>query len=128
MSAFTNAHNLKFGELAVVNQHRIDSINQLAIVVLTPERRSSRSTTMVTCKAEHHNTSSRYYPATKKDHEREMVKHKFCECENEGMCTHCTSSRYVPAANNGKVFQWMKKKDKKEGTTIFSNSFGIKLV
>ena len=49
---------------------------------------------------EHHNTTSRYYPVTKKDHERRgqqnLPKKEYCECENEGMDTHTHTSRYVP--------------------------------
>mmetsp|Transcript_106464 Transcript_106464/g.159248 ORF Transcript_106464/g.159248 Transcript_106464/m.159248 type:complete len:80 (+) Transcript_106464:59-298(+) len=77
---------------------------------------------------EFHNTSRRYYPATKKDHEREpRLDHKYCECENEGMCTHNSTSRYVPAGGNGAFFSWVKNKDKGGETSVKSNWFGIHL-
>lgn len=46
---------------------------------------------------ESHSNSHKYYPATKKDHECEPRLHNYSDRSNEGMDTHTTSSRYVPA-------------------------------
>ena len=77
---------------------------------------------------EHHNTTSRYYPVTKKDHEREASNtmnknHDYCECENEGMDTHTHTSRYVPAKGNGWLFNKISEKPKDKG--VKSNWFGF---
>jgi hypothetical protein len=77
--------------------------------------------------AETHTNCHRYYPATQKDHERDMVKHEYREEENEGMDTHTSTSRYVPAKNDGKFFQWIHNKDNREGINIKSNWFGVQL-
>ena len=75
---------------------------------------------------EFHNTTSRYYPVTKKDHEiKPSTDHKYCECENEGMCTHTTSSRYVPAGGTTGIFKLLKHKGKNEDTNLKTNWFGM---
>lgn len=55
---------------------------------------------------EYHNTTSRYYPVTKKDHGREFKEHQYYEGQDYGMGTHHSSSRYVPA-KNGFIFAWL---------------------
>jgi hypothetical protein len=75
---------------------------------------------------EYHNTTSRYYPATKKDADREIKKHDFCECENEGVDTHTHTSRYVPA-KGGPIFSWIFKKDRATDANIKSNWLGINI-
>jgi hypothetical protein len=75
---------------------------------------------------EHHNTTSRYYPATKKDADREMKKHDFCECENEGVDTHTHTSRYVPV-KGGPIFSWLFKKDRATDANIKRNWLGINI-
>lgn len=46
---------------------------------------------------EHHTNTHRYYPATKKDHGHDFVKHNYCEHTNVGIDTNTHTSRYVPA-------------------------------
>lgn len=70
---------------------------------------------------QHHNTTSRYYPVTKKDHEREVKKEDYCECENEGMDTHTHTTRYVPASARTWLTEWVYNKDKQPGTNLKSN-------
>lgn len=48
-------------------------------------------------KEERHLTSTKYYPATRKDHDRSHQVHHYCEHENVGMDTYTHTSRYVPA-------------------------------
>ena len=87
---------------------------------------SEKQTTEMDKMKEHHNTTSRYYPVTKKDHERDESKelnkkHEFCECENEGMDTHTHTSRYVPAKPSKLWFSKKPVPDK----NIKSNWLGI---
>jgi len=51
---------------------------------------------------EHHNTTHKYYPVTKKNHDKPFVKHNFCEHENEGMDTHTHTHRYYPVTGKKK--------------------------
>ena len=75
---------------------------------------------------EYHNTTSRYYPVTKKDHERGVqYDHNFCECEDEGMSTHNTTSKYVPVGGNKRFCKWMQQKN--QDAKIKSNWFGMDL-
>jgi len=73
----------------------------------------------------HHSSTSRYCPATKQDHGREIRKIDYCECENEGMDTHTHTSKYVPGGEPGLIFKWMGSKDKKEGTNMKSDWLGL---
>lgn len=52
---------------------------------------------------ERHCTTTRYYPATSKDHGREFKVHNYCEHENVGMDTFTHTSRYVPSGQR----KWM---------------------
>lgn len=78
---------------------------------------------------EHHNTTSRYVPVTKKDHERGLVdkdhicKKDYCECENEGMDTHTHTSRYVPVNKNQGLFE--KVHEHPKDLSLKSNWLGI---
>ena len=51
---------------------------------------------------EPHMNTHRYYPATKKDHERPMEKHHYVDHENEGMDTHTHTHRYYPVTGKKK--------------------------
>ena len=75
---------------------------------------------------EHHNSSSRYYPATAKDHGREFKKHEYCECQDEGMDTHTHGGRYVPAGGRTKFTEWVKNIDERT-TSIKGNWLGINI-
>mmetsp|Transcript_26057 Transcript_26057/g.60139 ORF Transcript_26057/g.60139 Transcript_26057/m.60139 type:complete len:84 (-) Transcript_26057:166-417(-) len=75
----------------------------------------------------HHNTTSRYYPVTKKDHERDLKKEDFCECQDEGMDTHTHTSRYVPAGGKSKLTEWVHGMDKAPDTNLKSNWLGINI-
>lgn len=75
----------------------------------------------------HHNSSSRYYPVTKKDHGRPIQKVEYCECEEEGMDTHTHTSRYVPAGGRSKFTEFVHNMDKASGTSIKSNWLGINI-
>ena len=75
---------------------------------------------------QHHNSTSRYYPVTKKDHERPMHKVEYCECADEGMDTHTHTSRYVPVGRQSKVTETSDNKAKSPGgIDLRSNWFGI---
>jgi hypothetical protein len=56
---------------------------------------------------EHHGTTHRYYPVTKKDHGKKLEKHNFCERANEGMDTNTHTHRYVPAQQEGGIFHYL---------------------
>lgn len=66
-------------------------------------------------KEEMHGTTSRYYPVTRKDHGREIKRHNFCEHTEEGMDTHNTTHRYVPAQSHaGFAFSQMFRRHDKQ--------------
>lgn len=67
---------------------------------------------------EHHETNSKYYPATKKDHEREMKKHDYEEPVLEGIDTYTHTHRYVPAPGRGPFFGLFKKQEHAETTVV----------
>jgi hypothetical protein len=46
-----------------------------------------------------HTNNHKYFPVTKKDHEREIVKHNYCEDSEVYMDTHTHGSRYVPVVS-----------------------------
>jgi uncharacterized protein (DUF885 family) len=77
---------------------------------------------------EHHNTTSRYYPVTKKDHSRNVdLSHDFSERENEGMDTHTHTSRYVPAGKPGWIFQMLQAKKMKGEPDLKRNWLGMSI-
>jgi hypothetical protein len=53
---------------------------------------------------EHHETNTKYFPATKKDHERDVKMHQYEEPVLEGIDTYTHTHRYVPAPGRGPFF------------------------
>ena len=59
---------------------------------------------------EPHETTKKYFPATAKDHEREMKVHDYDDRVVEGINTASHTSRYVPAPGRGPFFGLFGKK------------------
>lgn len=66
---------------------------------------------------EPHETTSKYFPATGKDHERKIMVHDYNDRVVEGIGTASHTSRYVPARGRGPFFGLFGKKKTEQPPT-----------
>ena len=63
---------------------------------------------------EHHETTPKYFPATEKDHERDMIRRHYEDPIAEGIGTHTHTKRYVPAPGRGPFLGLFRKSEHHE--------------